>query len=280
MQFNKPSEIIKQSIYSRPTALKIPDVAPSTDADYRKPSGGGVKPVRFDDPQNSHRFLVPPHDNFEPNEETNIEKNGDLTLAGERGYQDIGAMYIDPIYEGDVREQSFLVANETASFTPGAPTDIRDLGSKGGASGEYLSTAGGNKLFGEPLVLSMGEKTATAAIPKRQVGSEFASLSMARMGPPNLIAGLTLGVLGQTGSILLSSFLIGLGVAAGSACFRIATAWIQKKYFQKDEPYATTVAENRTPTGTHTPSITGSYPVNGPTFSNTLQSNGMPETQT
>ena len=68
----------------------------------------------------------------------------DLTLEVGKHYQEVGKMFTDLICEGDQSGVSALTIHKTAPFDPAVVTDIRPLILRGCASGEYLSTDGGD----------------------------------------------------------------------------------------------------------------------------------------
>lgn len=259
-------KLIQQSAH-RPISSSKPDVPYYHDFVEKK--GGPTEPpprgklaTEFPDPRNPHLFLVPPRDNPQPDLELDSERLApkELTLQDWKGYKTAADLFPNEIFEEGSIETSEVPTTETPSVVSGTGSDVVYLGLRGGTSGEYLSTTGGNgpgnELVGELPTLSTEGEATTVVVPKGQVPNQFASISLARTGPSSLIAGVTLGIMGQMGSILLSSFLIGLGVAAGSAFFRIAAVWIQKGLSEREEPCAPTLPVNLIPTGTDAPNIT------------------------
>ena len=77
---------------------------------------------------------------------------------------------------------------------------------------------------------------------------------MAAAGPASLLGVVTLGMAAQVGSILFSSFLIGLGVAAGSACYRIVSVWLQERLVRGKKLDELCSLEDLIRTGTTAPS--------------------------
>lgn len=192
-------------------------------------------------PQDPHIFLVPPHEN-PPQPELRAESvNGpspNLTFGEGNVHQTVGEMFSDPIFEGDPIEKSALVTEGTAPFTQGHVNNLADLA--------FVPI--------EPSDFSTDGGAGAGVSPKGVSSTETPPFAMTAVGPASLLGGVTLGMATQVGSILVSSFLIGLGVAAGSACYRIVSVWLQKRLVRGKELHELSSLEDLIRTGTTAPS--------------------------
>lgn len=192
-------------------------------------------------PRDPHIFLVPPqdlHSHSKLRADSGNDPSPNLTFGEGNVHQTVGEMFSDPIFAGDSIEKSALVGEGTAPFTQTAVNNLFDLAS----------------VPMEPSDLSIDGGAGAGASPKGVASNQNHPVSMSTVGPASLLGGVTLGMATQVGSILFSSFLIGLGVAAGSACYRIVSVWLQKRLVRGKKLDELCSLEDLIQTGTTAPS--------------------------
>jgi hypothetical protein len=148
-------------------------------------NNGGKRPTQFPDPDNRHIFLVPPRDNNQPELELDSGKRDakPLTFQERKGYQDVADLFPNVIYEGQVPEAAHQGADGTATVCPNATEEVRHLGLRGAASGEYLVSGDAGCLDNITIRESVdlfNERGAMATTsPKGESSNEIASISLA-----------------------------------------------------------------------------------------------------
>ena len=239
-----PNQPIPQSATPSLTSSKIRiPIHQAVTGDGFPPRNGGPSKLTAlgSNPRDPHIFLVPPHDNppqLKLRAESVNDPSSNLTFGEGDVHQTVGEMFSDPIFEGDPIEKSALVTEGTAPFTQTAVNNLFDLASVPIEASDFSIDGGAG----------------AGASPKGVTSNETPPLAMTSVGPASLLGGVTLGMATQVGSILFSSFLIGLGIAAGSACYRIVSVWLQKQLVRGKKLHELCSLEDLIRTGTSAPS--------------------------
>jgi hypothetical protein len=192
-------------------------------------------------PRDPHIFLVPPqdlHSHPKLRADSGNDPSPNLTFGEGNVHQTVGEMYVDPIYAGDSIEKSALVGEGTSSFTQAAVDTSFHPAPPLIQASDFLNDGGAE----------------AGASPKGAASNQSPPVSMAAAGPASLLGGVTVGMIINLGSTFCSAFVFGLGITAGSACYRIVSVWLQERLVRGKKLDELCSLEDLIRTGTTAPS--------------------------